>query len=64
MEPWPTGGEVALQELVRSQRAMRPEIRAQTEEIRAVTETTKAHSRAIFALIDRLESGGGPAPAT
>ena len=66
-------GEVALQELVRSQRAMRREIRAETQEIKAathelttLTETTKAHTRAIFALIDRLEGGGagGPAPAT
>ena len=65
-------GEVALQELVRSQRAMRREIRAETQEIKAAThelttlsESTKAHTRAIFALIDRLEGGGaaGPAPA-
>lgn len=49
-------GERALQELVRSQAAMRDEIRANSE-------TTRAHSRAIFALIDRLE-GGGPAAAT
>lgn len=50
-------GELALQELVRSQSAMR-------EEIRASTETTKVHTRAIFALVDRLEGGGGLAPAT
>lgn len=49
-------GEIALQELVRSQGAMR-------EEIRANTQTTKAHTRAIFAVIDRLEGGGGLAPA-
>lgn len=42
-------GELALQELVRSQSAMREEIRAQT--------------RAIFALVDRLERGGGLSPA-
>jgi len=59
-------GERALQDLLRSQRAMRREIRASTEEIRAVTaemkavtETTKAHTRAIFAVIDRLDGGGG-----
>ena len=42
-------GELALQELVRSQGAMREEIRART--------------RAIFALVDRLERGGGLSPA-
>ena len=63
-------GERALQELVRSQAAMREEIRvsiaeirANTEQTRANTETTRAHTRAIFALIDRLE-GGGLSPAT
>lgn len=51
-------GEIALQELVRSQSAMR-------EEIRASTETTKGDTRAVFALVDRLEGGsGGLAPAT
>lgn len=62
-------GEIALQDLVRSQREMRREIRAETAEIKASTakieastETTKAHTRAIFALIDRLE-GGGLSPA-
>ena len=48
-------GEVALQELVRSQTAMR-------EEIRTSSETTRAQTRAIFALVDRLE-GGGLSPA-
>lgn len=43
-------GELALQELVRSQGAMREQIRAQT--------------RAILALVDRLEGGsGGLSPA-
>lgn len=62
--------EVALQDLLRSQREMRREIRAETAEIKAstaeiqaLTETTKAHTRAIFAVIDRLEGGGGPALA-
>lgn len=50
-------GELALQELVRSQAAMRDEVRANTQK-------TRAHSRAIFALIDRLEGGGGLSPAT
>jgi uncharacterized coiled-coil DUF342 family protein len=51
-------GERALQELVRSQGAMR-------EEIRANSETTRAHTRTIFAVIDRLEGGsGGLSPAT
>jgi hypothetical protein len=35
------------------------------EEIRANSETTRAHTRASFALIDRLEGGsGGLSPAT
>lgn len=70
--------EVVLQELLRSSAAMRAEIRESVQEIkqntesmkavvaetRANTETTKAHTRAIFALIDRLERGnGGLAPA-
>jgi hypothetical protein len=51
-------GERALQELVRSQGAMR-------EEIRANSDTTRTHTRAIFGLIDRLEGGsGGLSPAT
>ena len=50
-------GEIALQELVRSQAAMR-------EEIRTNSETTRAQTRAIFALIDRLVGGGGLSPAT
>ena len=68
-------GEIALQVLLREGRAMRREIRAnvaeinaRTEEIKARTEanteSSKAHTRAIFALIDRLEGGGGLAPAT
>ena len=62
-------GEIALQDLLRANREMRREIRAQTAEIKASTakieastETTKAHTRAIFVLIDRLE-GGGPLTA-
>ena len=72
-------GEIALQDLLRANAAMRAEIResiketrASTAEIKAntvvtmrVAETTKAHTRAIFALIDRLEGGsGGLAPAS
>ena len=45
-------GELALQELVRSQSAMR-------EEIRANTQKTKAHTRAIYADVHRLEGGSG-----
>jgi hypothetical protein len=64
-------GEIALQDLLRGTAAMRAEIRESIKEIRAntevtmrVAETTKAHKRAIFALIDRLEGGsGGLAPA-
>lgn len=57
-------GEVALQQLVRSQAAMREEIRASTETTKANAETIKAHTRAIYALVDRLEGGGGLTPAT
>lgn len=71
-------GELALRDLVLSQSAMREEIRAETEEIRAQTEKLRAHTqeihahtegfgaltRAIFALAERLESGGGLAPAS
>jgi hypothetical protein len=50
--------EIVFQDVVRELREMRGEIRASTE-------TTKAHTRAIFAVIDRLEGGnGGIAPAT
>lgn len=50
--------EIIFQDVVRELREMRGEIRASTE-------TTKAHTRAIFAVIDRLEGGGGGvAPAT
>ncbi len=55
--------EVVFQELVLSQREMREEIRASTKQIEASTEATKAHRKAIFALIDRLQGGGGLAPA-
>ena len=55
--------EIVLRDLLRSQREMRREIRASTARIEASTETTKAHTKAIFALIDRLEGGGGLAPA-
>ncbi len=51
-------GQRALQELVRSQAAMR-------EDIRANSDSTRAHTRAVFALVDRLEGGsGGLSPAT
>lgn len=50
--------EIVFRDVVRELREMRAETRASTE-------TTKAHTRAIFALIDRLEGGGGGiAPAT
>ncbi len=49
--------EIVFRDVVRELREMR-------EETRASTETTKAHTRAILALIDRLEGGGGVAPAT
>lgn len=71
-------GEIALQNLLRSTAAMRAEIRASIEMTKATlesaratlenckttAETTKAHTRAIFALIDRLEGGGPLRPAT
>jgi len=56
--------EIVFQELVLSQREMREEIRASTKKIEESTETTKAHTQAIFALIDRLQGGGGLAPST
>lgn len=50
---------------------MRTEIRANVElakqtleEARSTNESSKAHTRAIFALIDRLEGGGPLRPAT
>lgn len=50
--------EIIFQDVVRDLRELRGEIRASTE-------TTKGHTRAIFAVIDRLEGGsGGIAPAT
>ncbi len=49
--------ETVFQDVVRELREMR-------EETRASTATTKAHTRAIFALIDRFEGGGGVAPAS
>lgn len=49
--------EIVFQDVVRELREMRRETRESAE-------TTKAHTRAIFALIDRLEGGGGIAPAT
>jgi len=49
--------EVVFQEVVLEMRDMR-------EDIRASTETTKAHTRAIFAVIDRLEGNGGAATAS
>lgn len=56
--------EIVFQDVVRELREMRRETRESAAEIRANAETTKAHTRAIFALIDRLEGGGGIAPAT
>lgn len=66
--------EIVFRDLLRSQREMRREIRESIKESRertaeikarveANSEDSKAHTRAIFALIDRLESGGGLAPA-
>ncbi len=49
--------EIVFQDVVRELREMRAETRASTE-------TTKAHTRAIFAQIDRFQGGGGVAPAT
>jgi len=57
--------EIVFQNVVRELREMRAETRASTVRIEESTEMTKAHTRAIFALIDRLEGGnGGIAPAT
>ena len=53
--------EIVLREVLLSQADMRAEIRESVKEIKANTASTKAHTRAIFAVIDRLE-GGGPAP--
>jgi DNA repair exonuclease SbcCD ATPase subunit len=66
--------EIVFRDLLRSQREMRREIREsikesreRTAEIKARVEAasadSKAHTRAIFALIDRIEGGGGLAPA-
>jgi uncharacterized coiled-coil DUF342 family protein len=66
--------EIVFRDLLRSQREMRREIRESIKESRertaeikarveANSEDSKAHTRAIFALIDRLEGGGGLAPA-
>lgn len=65
--------EIALQDLLRGTAAMRAEIRESIKEIKvnsasmrvvvseskANSEASKAHTRALFALIDRLENGGG-----
>lgn len=56
-------GELALQELVRSQSAMREEIRASTETLKGHTESIKGNTRVVLALAERLEGGGGLAPA-
>ena len=50
--------EIVLTDLLRSQAEMRAEIRDNTE-------LTRAHTKAIYAVIDRLEGrgGGGLAPA-
>lgn len=66
-------GEIALQDLLRSQSAMREDIRAETrqleiliEQTTAHTETIRAHTRSVTALADRLEGGDGSglAPST
>jgi len=49
-------GEIVLAEVVRSSAELRADIRENIE-------LTKAHTRAIFALIDRLEGGSGLRPA-
>jgi hypothetical protein len=44
--------EIVLRDLLRSQAEMRAEIRDNTE-------MTRAHTKAIYAVIDRLQGGGG-----
>jgi|GEM_PF-2057901 len=56
--------EVVFQEVVLELREMRAEIRESTKNIRESTELTKAHTRAIYAVIDRLEGGDGLSPAS
>ena len=56
--------EIVLRDLLRSQAQMRAAIRDSTAQIRENTELTRAHTRAVWAVIDRLEGGGGLAPAS
>jgi len=68
--------EIVLQDVLRAGREERRESRERTAQIKAETAeikqrtaentaASKAHTRAIFALIDRLEGGSGPlSPAT
>ncbi len=56
-----------IRESIKESRQNIKESRERTAEIKARvernSEASKAHTRAIFALIDRLEGGGGPALA-
>ena len=56
-----------IRESIKESREHQAESRKRTAEIRARVEAnsedSRAHTRAIFALIDRLEGGGGLAPA-
>jgi hypothetical protein len=56
-----------IRESIKESREHQAESRRRTAEIKARVEAdsadSKAHTRAIFALIDRLERGGGLAPA-
>lgn len=57
-------GELALRDLLGATAEMRNEIRVSVEMTTQALESSKAHTRAIFALIDRLEGGGPLTPAT
>jgi hypothetical protein len=57
-------GEIALRDLLGATAEMRNEIRVSVEMTTQALESSTAHTRAIFALIDRLEGGGPLRPAT